>query len=122
MWLISSVDDGSRPSGGRGDGLPDEFRPLREAVDGAFGGVENLSRSGVDLAGHEEGNEDCGGSRKIFLALGEIVLMAAIGVAHRVGVVLEQEDLALDPFFVQAFLRPLDEVSEDPLPCFVVGH
>ena len=48
--------------------------------------------------------------------------MAAVGVADRVGVVLEQVDLAADALFAQAGLGPGDELVEDPLPRLVVGH
>ena len=47
--------------------------------------------------------------------------MAAVGVARRVRVVLEEEDLAFDPVLVEACLGALDEAREDPLPRLVLG-
>ena len=46
--------------------------------------------------------------------------MAAVGVAGRVGVVLEDEDLALDAVVAQPALGVLDETLEDPLPRLVL--
>ena len=46
--------------------------------------------------------------------------MAAVGVAHRVGVVLEEVDLAADPLLAQARLRAGDQLGQDPLPRLVV--
>ena len=52
---------------------------------------------------------------------GQVVLVAAVGVAGRVGVVLEQVDDASDALLAQPGLGPGDEVVEDPLPRLVVG-
>src|SRR5262249_23232017 len=57
---------------------------------------------------------------EVALALDEIVLVAAVGVAGRVGVVLEEEDLASDALLAQALLRALHEPFEDALPRLVV--
>ena len=46
--------------------------------------------------------------------------MAAVGVAGRVGVVLEEEDVAGDPVLAQALLRLVQEVLDDPLAGLVV--
>ena len=47
--------------------------------------------------------------------------MTAIGVAGAVGVVLEDEDLAPDPFLFEPFLRTPHQALEDPLPRLVMG-
>ena len=47
--------------------------------------------------------------------------MAAVGVAGGVGVVLEQVDVAGDPFLVEALLGVEEQTLEDPLPRLVVG-
>jgi hypothetical protein len=52
----------------------------------------------------------------------QIVLVAAVGVSGRVGVVLEQVDVAGDAFFVQSLLGVGDETLEDALAGLVVGH
>ena len=48
--------------------------------------------------------------------------MAAVRVAGRVGVVLEQVDVPADALLAQPGLRPLDQRGEDPLPRLVVDH
>ena len=51
----------------------------------------------------------------------EVVLVAAVGVARGVGVVLEQEDVAADALVGQAALGVEQQVLEDPLARLVVG-
>ena len=46
--------------------------------------------------------------------------MAAVGVARRVGVVLEQIDVTGDAFLPQSGLGGLEEALEDPFPRLVV--
>jgi hypothetical protein len=47
--------------------------------------------------------------------------MAAVGVAGRVGVVLEQEDLAGDALLVEAGLGGGEQALQDPFAGLVVG-
>ena len=51
----------------------------------------------------------------------EVVLVAAVGVAGRVGVVLEQVDVAVDALVAQPALGVDEQPLEDPLPRLVVG-
>ena len=51
----------------------------------------------------------------------QVVLVAAVGVAGRVGVVLEQVDVAGDALVVQPPLGVDEQALEDPLPRLVVG-
>ena len=46
--------------------------------------------------------------------------MAAVAVSRRVGVVLEQEDVAADALFAQPLLGRREQVLEDALASFVV--
>jgi hypothetical protein len=50
----------------------------------------------------------------------QVVFVAAVGVAGRVGVVLEQVDVAGDAFLVQPALGVHEQALEDPLPGLVV--
>ena len=50
----------------------------------------------------------------------EVVLVAAVGVAGRVGVVLEQVDVAGDALLVQPLLGVDQQALEDPLARLVV--
>ena len=79
-----------------------------------------LPGAGVDLAGDEERDQDVGELGEVAVALDAVVLVAAVGVAGGVGVVLEQVDLAADPLFAQPLLGRLHEALEDPLPRLVV--
>ena len=54
-------------------------------------------------------------------AADEVVLVAAVGVAGGVGVVLEEVDVAGDALVVQALLGVDEQSLEDPLPRLVVG-
>ena len=47
--------------------------------------------------------------------------MTAVRVAGRVGVVLEEVDLAPDPFLLQALFGRVNERLENPLAGLVVG-
>jgi urea transporter len=55
-------------------------------------------------------------------AAGEVVLVAAVAVAGRVGVVLEQVDGAADALLAEALLGRLQQALEDALAGLVVHH
>ncbi len=120
--LVAGVDDGAAPGGGRRHPLPDVLGPLAEAEDRAPGGLEDLAGPGVDLPADEERDQHLGVAVEVVVALGQVVLVAAVGVAGRVGVVLEQVDVAADALLAQAGLGAGDQPAEDPLPRLVVGH
>ncbi len=100
--------------------FPDVLGTLCDAVHRASGRLQHLARAGVDLAGDEERDQHVGELREVAVALDEVVLVAAVGVARAVGVVLEQEHLAADALFAQTLLGALDEALEDALPRLVV--
>ena len=113
---------GPGPGGGRRDALPDVLGPLGDAVHGAPGRLEDLPRAGEDLAADEERDQDVGEAGEVALPLDEVVLVAAVGVAGRVGVVLEQVHLTPDALLPQPLLGRHEEALEDPLPRLVVDH
>ena len=121
VWFISRVDDGTTAGGRRGAALPDVLGTLGGGVDRPAGRVEHLPGTGVDLATHEEWDERVDGALEIVLPPDEVVLVATIRVSRRVGVVLEEVDLAAYPLFGQPLLRRLDETLEDAFPCLVVS-
>ncbi len=63
---------------------------------GATRRLEHLAGAGVDLPADEERDEHLGVVAEVVVATGQVVLVAAVGVAGRVGVVLEQVDGAAD--------------------------
>ena len=79
-----------------------------------------LPGAGVDLARDEERDEHLGVAVELVVPLGQVVLVAAVGVAHRVRVVLEEVDLAADALLAQARLGAGDQLGQDPLPRLVV--
>ncbi len=81
-----------------------------------------LPGAGVDLAADEERDEHLGVVGEVVAPARQVVLVAAVGVAGRVGVVLEQVDDAADALLAQSRFGPRDEVVEDALPRLVVGH
>ena len=96
--------------------------PLAQAEDGASGGLEHLAGPGEDLPADQEGNQHLGVVGEVIPPAGQVVLVTAVGVARRVGVVLEQVDVASDPLLAQPGLRPFDQLGQDPLPRLVVDH
>ena len=88
---------------------------LGHRVSGAPGGLGELPCPDEDLAGHQERDQDVDGAVEVLVPADQVVLVAAIGVAGTVGVVLEDEDLAADPFFLETLLSPLDQAFQDSL-------
>ncbi len=119
--LVAGVDDRPRAGGRRRDALPDVLGTLRHAVDGAARGGQHLARAAEDLAADEEGDQHVGQTLELAVARHQVVLVAAVRVACRVGVVLEQEDLAGDALLVEAGLGRGQQALEDALTGLVVG-
>ena len=94
--LIPRVDDGPRSRGGRGHPFPDVIGALRDREGGPLGGLEELARPREDLAADQERYEDVQHLLEVSLAEYQVVLMAPVGVAGRVGVVLVEEDVPPD--------------------------
>ena len=120
--LVAGVDYRPAPGGRRRDAFPDVLGPLAYAVLRAACGLEDLAGAGVDLAGDEERDEHLGVVGEVVAPRGQVVLVAAVGVAGRVGVVLEQEDDAPDALLAQTGLGGDDQVLQDPLAGLVVDH
>ena len=75
------------------DALPDVLGALADtAVDRAARGLQHLAGAADDLAGHQERDQHVGQPGELAVPADQVVLVAAVGVAGRVGVVLEQVD------------------------------
>ena len=120
--LVAGVDDRATPGGRARDALPDVLGALRDAVLRAARPVEHLAGPAPDLAGDEERDQHVCHPGELALARHEVVLVATVGVARAVGVVLEQVDVARDALLVQAELGGRQQVLQDALPRLVVGH
>ena len=87
----------------------------------AFGRLQHLARAADQLAGDQERQQDVGDPGELPGPHDEVVLVAAVGVSGRVGVVLEQVDVAADALVGQPLLGVDEQVLEDPLTRAVVG-
>jgi hypothetical protein len=122
MRLVSGVDDGAAARGGAGDALPDVLRALAQAVDGAARGLQHLPGPADELPAHQERDQDVRKLAEVAGPRDQVVLVAAVRVPGRVGVVLEEVDIAGDALLVQAPLGVHEQAFEDPLAGLVVGH
>ena len=118
--LVAGVDDGTGARGGRRDALPDVLGALRDAVLRSPWAMQDLPCAAPDLTCHEERDQDVGHARELPVARDEVVLVTAVGVPGRVGVVLEEVDLTRDALLVEPHLRSGEERLQDALPRLVV--
>src|ERR1035437_889599 len=114
--LIPGVDDRARTRGSAGDALPDVVRPLADAVGRSTGCGGDLAGATDDLAADQERNQDVGQPLELPRSSDQVVLVAAVGVAGRVGVVLEDIDLAGYTLVGYPLLGICDEPLNDALP------
>jgi len=119
--LIPRVDDRSGSSRSRRHALPNVLRPLGDTEHGATRRLEQLAGTAEDLAGHQERNEGLHGALKIAMAANQEVLVASVRVPSGVGVVLEEVDLAPDPFLFQPLLSRAKQALQHTFARFVVG-
>src|SRR5699024_3194005 len=122
VGFVAGVDDGTRASGGRGDTFPYVFGTLADTEQSTTRGLEHLSRTTDDLPGDEEGDEDICQSAEFTVPTHQVVLVAAVGVTGRVGVVLEQVDVSGDALLVQALLGVDLQPFQDAFARLVMGH
>ncbi len=111
-----------RDAGGRrGDALPDVLGTLGQAERRGLRRLQHLARAADQLAGHQERQQHVGDPGELAGAHHEVVLVAAVRVARRVGVVLEQVDVAADALVGEALLGVDQQLFEHPLAGPVVG-
>jgi hypothetical protein len=96
------------------------LRALADRVDRAARGLLHLAGAADDLPRHQERDQDVGEPAELATAADQVVLVAAVGVAGGVGVVLEQVDVAVDAVVGEPVLGVDHQPFEDPLPCPVV--
>ncbi len=118
--LVARVDDRPGRRGGAGDLLADVLGALREAVVEPARRLQDLAGAGEDLPGHEERDQRLGEPLERDVPRHEVVLVAPVRVARRIGVVLEEEDVARDPVLAQPLLRLVEQILHDPLAGLVV--
>ena len=119
--LVTGVDDGATARRGGRDTFPDVLGTLAQTEHRPAGGLEHLAGARVDLPAHKKRDKHLHEVGEVVPPAREVVLVAAIGVARRVGVVLEQVDNPADAFVAEpAFCRG-DQAFQDALARFVMG-
>ena len=118
--FVPGVDDRPGPGGGAGDALPDVVGPLGQAVGRTARRLQHLAGAGDQLPGDQERDQPVGDLGELAAPGDQEVLVAAVGVAGRVGVVLEQVDVAADALLGEPGLGVDDQVLQDPLARLVV--
>ncbi len=94
---------------------------LGKAERGGLRSLQHLAGAADELAGDQEGQQHVGDPGEFTGPHDQVVLVAAVGVARRVGVVLEQVDVAADAFIGQPLLGVDQQVFEHPLTRAVMG-
>ena len=89
-------------------------------VDRAARRLQHLAGAADQLPGDQERDQYVGQLGEVAVPADQVVLVAAVAVAGRVGVVLEQVDVAEDALVVQPLLRVDQQTLEDPLTGLVV--
>jgi hypothetical protein len=118
--LVTGVDDRPGTGSGRRHAFPDVLGTLRHAVHRAPRGLQHLPGAADDLPRHQERDQDVGQPAELPVPAHQVVLVAAVGVARRVGVVLEQVDVARDALLAQPPVGVHEQALQDPLPRLVV--
>src|SRR6266511_2703639 len=97
VGLVAGVDNATLVSGRAGDLLANVLGALRDAVLEAASRLEKLARAGEDLACDQEGDQLLSKVVEVGRAFNEIVFMTAVGVADKIGIVLENGQVAIQP-------------------------
>ena len=118
--FVAGVDDRTRASGSRRDALPDVFRALREAERRGLRSLQYLSGAADQLARDEERQQDIRNAENSPAARDEKVLVAAVRVSGRVGVVLEEIDVATNTLLGESRLGVDQQFFEHTLTGTVV--
>src|SRR5690606_42108179 len=94
--LVPGVDDRARWGGRRRHALSDAIRPLGDGVGRPWRGLGQVAGTQEYLTGDQERDEDGDRAVEVLVPADQVVLVTSVGVAGRIGVVLEDVDLAAD--------------------------
>ncbi len=112
---------GPAARGRRRHALPDVLGALAQAERRRLGRLQHLARAADQLAGDQERQQHIGDPGELAGPHDEVVLVAAVRVARRVGVVLEQVDVTADAFVRESLLGVDQQVFQNALAGAVVG-
>src|SRR6185312_13885231 len=118
--LVAGIDDRPAPGSRRRHAFPDVLRALADAVLRPPGRVQHLAGAAYELPRDEERHQHISDLGEVADPGDAVVLVAAIGVAVAIGVVLEQVDVAGNALARQPVLGVDDQVLQDALPGPVV--
>src|SRR5581483_6419386 len=119
--LVAGVDDRAASGGGARHAFPDVLGPLAQAEGRGLRGLQHFACATDQLAGNEERQQHVGNAGKFTGADDQIILVATVGIARRVGVVLEQVDVAAYALVGEALLGVDQQVFQDAFAGTVVG-
>ena len=118
--FVAGVDDRTRAGGGAADALPDVVGPLTHRIDRTVAQLHDFACATGDLAADQERDQVVGDALEVTGARHQVVLVAAVGVAGGVGVVLEDVDVPDDLVGRHPLLGVDGEVDQDALPGLVL--
>ena len=98
------------------------LRPLRNEVLRLARHLEHLPRAREHLPRHEKWDQLLRHLPKIHIPAHQIIFMAAVGIAQRIRIVLENINLSRKPFLTQPLLRRRQAGLQQPLARLVVDH
>ena len=97
------------------------FGPLGQAERGGLRCLQHLAGTADKLARHQEWQQHVRYPGEFAGPHDQIILVASVGVACRVGVVLEQVDVPADALIVEPLLGVDEQVLQHPLARTIVG-
>lgn len=118
--FVARVDDRTRACRRRRHTFPNVLGALGEAERRGLRRGEHLSRAADQLTSDQERQQDIGDTGELAGTDDEVVLVASVRVARRIGVVLEQIDIATDALVGEPLFCVDEQILEDQLPRPVV--
>ncbi len=122
MGLVTRIDDAALIRCGTGNLLPDMLGALRDVKHRASAGAKHLAGPGKDLAGHQERDQLLRHIVEIRGAIGEIIFVAAVGIADEVRVVFEDRQIPVKTLLAHFTLGIVEQVFQNPFARLVVDR
>src|SRR5439155_23685414 len=122
VWFITGINNATLIRRGDRNLLPNMLRALRDVIDRAPPGAKHLPGPSEDLPCDQERNELFGHVVEISLAIGQVILVAAVRITHKIGVIFKDGELALKPLLMHLILGVIEQAFQNTLAGFVVDH
>ena len=98
------------------------LRPLRNVIHRAPPSAKYFTGPRKNLSRHQERDELFSHVVEIGAAVRQIIFVAAVRVADKIGIVFEDRQLTLKTFLMHLVLRIIEQVFQNPLTGLVVDH